>query len=162
MPDPAAGTPVGQDSGMYETVSRGPIVERAAVGRGAAVGLALIIPITIVGAILDRNIDDFEDTGWRVVLAILILVAYGVAGWVAGRIAQAPLTNGALAGIGAFILWIPVRVLIWVVRDEHRGLFSGAEPVLKIGQIFGQLVLATVLGMLGGFLAARRGSRPTE
>jgi hypothetical protein len=150
---------------MYETAARGPLVERAAVVRGAAVGLALIIPITILGAVLDRTIDDFDDTGWRVLLAILILVAYGVSGWVAGRIAHAPWTNGALAGLGAFVLWIPVRILIWVLRDEHRGLFTGAEPVLKLGQIFGQLVLATALGMLGGFLAGRGGpesSVPTE
>ena len=152
--------PVGQDRGMYEAAAGGPLVERAAVVRGAAVGLALIIPITILGAILDRTIDDFEDTGWRVVLAILILVAYGVSGWVAGRLAQAPWTNGALAALGAFVLWIPVRILIWVLRDEHRGLFTGAEPVLKLGQIFGQLVLATALGMLGGFLGGRSGSDP--
>ena len=146
---------------MYEAAAGRP-VDRAAIIRGAAVGLALIIPITIVGAILDRAMDDFEDSGWRVVLAILIAVAYGVAGWVAGRMSRYPLTNGALAGVGAFVIWIPVRILIWLLRDEHRGLVSGSEPVLKLGQIFGQLVLATAIGMAGGFLAERRRPRVPE
>lgn len=137
----------------------GATIDRAAIVRGAAVGLVLIIPITILGAILDRTLDDFEDSGWRVFLAILIAVAYGVAGWVAGRMSRFPLTNGALAGVSAFVVWIPVRILIWVLRDEHRGLVSGSEPVLKLGQVFGQLVLATAIGMLGGFLADWRRPR---
>ena len=143
---------------MYEAAEEGP-VNRTAIVRGAAVGLALIIPITILGAVLDRALDDFEDSGWRVLLAVLIAVAYGVAGWVAGRMSHYPLTNGALAGVCTFVVWIPVRIVIWLLRDEHRGLVSGSEPVLKLGQIFGQLVLATAIGMLGGFIADRRRPR---
>ncbi len=143
---------------MYEAGSEG-AVNRTAIVRGAAVGLALIIPITILGAILDRAVDDFEDSALRVLLAVLITVAYGVAGWVAGRMSRYPLTNGALAGVGAFVVWIPVRILIWLLRDEHRGLVSGSEPVLKLGQVFGQLLLATAIGMLGGFIADRRRPR---
>jgi hypothetical protein len=144
---------------LYDPALGRPLVEWPAVIRGAAVGLVLIIPVTILGAVLDRAIDDFEDSALRVALLVLILAAYFVSGHVAGRLAQAPWTNGALAGLGAFVLWIPVRVVIWLVRDENRGLFTGDEPVLKIGQIFGQLVLATALGMLGGYFGARRGSQ---
>jgi hypothetical protein len=143
---------------MYEASGERP-VDRVAITRGAVVGLALIVPITILGAVLDRLLDDFEDSGWRVLLAILIVVAYGVAGWVAGRMSRYPLTNGALAGVGAFVVWIPVRILIWLLRDEHRGLVSGSEPVFKLGQVFGQLLLATAIGMLGGFIADRRRPR---
>jgi hypothetical protein len=128
-----------------------------AVIRGALLGLALVIPITIVGAVLDRAMDDFEDSGWRVVLALLIALVFVPAGAYAARLARgAPLTNGALAGLGAFVLWLPLRLLIWVTRDDRQGLFSGRDPVFRPGQLFGFLVISTALGMLGGFLASRR------
>src|SRR5918999_598971 len=119
MPDPPPQWSVGQDQGMYEPALGRRIVEPAAVVRGAAAGLALIVPTTIIGALLDRSIDDFDDSAWRAALFVVILAAYFLSGWVAGRIAQTPLSNGALAGLGAFVLWIPVRVVIWLVRDEH-------------------------------------------
>jgi membrane protease YdiL (CAAX protease family) len=135
-------------------------VDCAAVARGALFGLALIIPVTIVGAVLDRRIHDFEDSGWRVLLALLIVVAFVPAGAFAARLARdAPLTNGALAGLGAFLTWVPVRLLIWLTRDDDQGLVSGRDPVLRPGQIFGLLVISTALGMLGGFVAARRQAR---
>ena len=128
-----------------------------AVGRGALLGLALIIPTTIVAAVLDRAIDDFEDSGWRVLLALLVVLAFVPAGAYAARLARdAPLTNGALAGLGAFVLWIPVRVLIWLTRDDNQGLVSGRDPVFRLGQVFGFLVISTALGMLGGAIAMRR------
>lgn len=132
-------------------------VDWPAIVRGALVGVALIIPITIVGAVLDRAVDDFEDSGWRVLLALLIVVAFVPAGAYAARLARAaPLTNGALAGLGAFVAWLPVRVLIWLTRDDNQGLVSGRDPVFRPGQIFGYLVISTALGMLGGSLASRR------
>lgn len=133
-----------------------------AVGRGALLGLALIIPTTIVGAVLDRSIDDFEDSGWRVLLALLVALAFVPAGAYAARLARdAPLTNGALAGLGAFVLWVPVRVLIWLTRDDNQGLVSGRDPVFRPGQVFGFLVISTALGMLGGTVAMRRRERTT-
>ena len=41
-------------------------VDWPAVARGALLGLALIIPVTILGAMLDRSLHNFEDSGWRV------------------------------------------------------------------------------------------------
>jgi hypothetical protein len=132
-------------------------VDWPAVARGALLGLALIIPVTILGAILDRSIDNFEDSGWRVLLALLIVAAFVPAGGYAARLARdAPLTNGALAGLGAFAVWVPVRVLIWLTRDDNQGLVSGRDPVFRLGQVFGFLVISTALGMLGGFIASRR------
>jgi hypothetical protein len=134
-----------------------------AVVRGALLGLALIIPITIIGAVLDRSLDDFEDSGWRILLALLIALAFVPAGAYAARLARAaPLTNGALAGLGAFAVWLPVRLLIWVTRDDDQGLVSGTDPVFRPGQIFGFLVISTALGMLGGYLASRRQARPDD
>ena len=128
-----------------------------AVIRGALLGLALIIPVTIVGALLDRAMDDFEDSGWRVLLALLIALAFVPAGAYAARLARAaPLTNGALAGLGTFLVWLPLRLLIWATRSGDQGLVSGHDPVFRPGQLFGFLVISTALGMLGGFLASRR------
>ena len=69
---------------------------------------------------------------------------------------DAPFTHGTLAGIGALACWIPLRVLIWLVRDEDRGLFGGHDPALRPGQLFGAVAIAAGIGMLGGFLASRR------
>jgi len=132
------------------------VVDRHAVLRGALLGLAVLVAASVVEAILDRNIDTFQDSGWIYPLFVAILVGYGLGGWQAGRLApQAALTNGTLAGVGAFVLWMPVRIGIWLVRDEHRGLFTGHAPALRPGQIVGHLVIAAGLGLLGGFLGAR-------
>ena len=107
---------------MSPDVESRAIVDWPAVARGALLGLALIIPITILDAILDRRIDDFEDSGWRVLIALLIMAAFIPAGAYAARFTpNAPLTNGALAGLGAFAVWIPFRVLIWLTRTTTAG-----------------------------------------
>ena len=139
------------------------VVDRHAVLRGALLGLAVLVAASVVEAILDRNIDTFQDSGWIYPLFVAILVGYGLGGWQAGRLApQAALTNGTLAGVGAFVLWMPVRIGIWLVRDEHRGLFTGHAPALRPGQIVGHLVIAAGLGLLGGYLGARSVRRGTR
>jgi hypothetical protein len=124
--------------------------------RGALVGLAVIVPVTVLRVVLDREVADFDDSGWIYPLFILILLAYGAAGWVAGNARpDSPLAHGALAGLGAFALWIPIRVVIWAVREDGRGLFSGDDAALRPGQVFGQLVIAAAIAMVGALLAAR-------
>jgi membrane protease YdiL (CAAX protease family) len=101
--------------------------------------------------------DDFADSGWRVLLALLIALAFVPTGAYAAHLARAaPLTNGALAGLGAFLVWLPLRLLIWVTRNGDQGLVAGHDPVFRPGQLFGFLVISTALGMLGGFVASRR------
>ena len=132
------------------------IVDWRAVGRGALLGLLVLVAASVVEALLDRNIDTFRDSGWIYPLFVAILFGYALGGWQAGRLVpDAALTNGLLAGVGAFVLWVPVRIVIWLVRDENRGLFSGHSPALRPGQILGHLVIAAALGMLGGWLGAR-------
>jgi hypothetical protein len=132
------------------------IVDWRAVGRGALLGLLVLVATSVVEALLDRNIDTFRDSGWIYPLFVAILFGYALGGWQAGRLVpDAALTNGLLAGIGAFALWIPVRIVIWLVRDENRGLFSGHSAALRPGQILGHLVIAAALGTLGGWLGAR-------
>jgi hypothetical protein len=138
-------------------------IDWRAVARGALLGLGLIIPTTIVSAVLDRSIDDFEDSGWRVLLALLVVAAFVPAGAYAARLARdAPLANGALAGLGAFVAWLPLRVIIWLTRDDNQGLVSGRDPVFRLGQVFGFLVISTAFGMLGGFLASHRRERTPD
>jgi hypothetical protein len=139
------------------------IVDRRAVARGTAVGTALIVVITVAGAIIDRSVDDFDDTGWPVTIFLAILVAYTIAGWWAGRATTAgPLTTGALAGLGAFVVWVPLRVLIWAVRDDSRGLFTGDDAVFSLGGVFANLVFAATLGMVGALIGARQMAREVE
>ena len=133
-----------------------PIVDLRALVPGALTGLIVLVAASVLDAILDRNLDDYDDSGWRYALFVVILAGYFAAGYVAGKRAPgAALTNGALAGTLTFVLWVPVRILIWVARDEHEALFTGSDPVFKPGQIFGHLVIASALGMLGGVIAAR-------
>jgi hypothetical protein len=132
------------------------VVDWRTVALGALAGLAILVAASIIDAILDRSLDDYDDSGWRYVLFVAVLVGYIVAGVLAGRRAPpAALTNGALAGTFTFVLWVPVRALIWVARDEHEALFTGSDPVFKPGQLFGHLVIASALGMLGGLIGAR-------
>jgi hypothetical protein len=140
--------------------AEGPLVDAHAAFRGALVGLAVLVVVSVVQAILDHNLDDLKDTGWVYPLFVGILLGYALAGFSAGRDApDGALTNGTIAGVGAFVLWIPVRIVIWLVRDEHKGLFTGHSPALRPGQLFGQLVLAAGVGMLGGYLASRSAAR---
>jgi hypothetical protein len=138
----------------------GAVVHWPAVLRGALLGLCVLAAASIVEAILDSNLDDFKNTGWIYPLFVAILFGYALGGWHAGQSApDAPLTNGTLAGVGAFVLWVPVRIVIWLVRDEHKGLFTGPSPALRPGQLFGQVVIAAGLGMLGGFIGPRSAAR---
>jgi hypothetical protein len=137
-----------------------PVINWIAVFRGATAGLFFLVLASVLDAILDRNIDDFSNSGWIYPLFILILFGYTLGGFGAGRLVpEAALSNGLLAGIGAFVLWIPVRIVIWLLRDENRGLFTGHSPALRPPQLFGQLLIAAALGMFGGYLGARSASR---
>ena len=151
------GTPAGTPAGPADGI----VVWRA-IARGAAVALALLVALSVAEAIVDRNVTDFNDTGWIYPFFVGVLASYAVGGWVAGRTApDSALSNGALAGLFGFVLWIPVRIVIWAVRDEHKGLFTGHAPVLRPGQIFGHLLIAAALGMLGGWIGGRVHRRST-
>jgi hypothetical protein len=148
--DPASGQPQRAPSG-----ADGIHLDWRVVLRGALVGLAVIVPVTVVRVVLDREIADFDDSGWIYPLFVLILVGYWAAGWVAGRARpDAPLAHGALAGVGVLVLWIPIRVVIWAVREDERGLVSGKHAALRPGQVFGALVIATTFAMFGAVVAA--------
>lgn len=132
------------------------VVAWADVRTGAIAGLALLALATIAIAVADNQMDDFDGSALERMLLLPLFVAYAVAGAVGSRDGRsAPLTNGALAAIGALVLWIPLRVVMWVVRDTDRSLVGGDDPVFSIGAIFGQLVIASVFGMLGALARQR-------
>ena len=131
-------------------------VDGRAVLRGAAVGLAVIVPVTIVRAVVERHTTDFSTSAWVYPLSLLILLAYGLAGAAAGRAARvSPPLQGAVAGVGAVAVWVPVRVVIWAVREGDRSLVTGDRAALPPGQVFGALALAALVGAAGALLAAR-------
>ena len=139
------------------------VIDRHAITRGAAIGLLLFVPISALRVLIDRNVSDFDHSGWRTLFAFALITVYGIAGFIAARIAvDAPYSNGIVGAIGAFVLWIPIRILIWAVRDSDQGLFSGHSPVFTPAGIFGQLVLAAALGAIGGVIAQRRARVDSE
>lgn len=145
------------------TATRGHIVWPAVLA-GAGLGLVVLIVVATARAVLDRRITDFDESGWTLPLFVVLIAGYFAAGWVAQRraaaagVPDAPFTHGTLAGIGAFVAWIPLRIAIWLVRDEHRALVGGGDAALRPGQVFGALVIAAGLGLIGGFVAARVGA----
>lgn len=137
------------------------ILSWPSITRGALAGLAIVVVAAIARAVLNHQMDDFKKSIWVYLLFVLVLVGYFVAGYVAGRARpDTPLANGALAGLGAVVLWIPIRVVIWAVREDGHALLKGNQAILRPGQIFGALVISTALGMVGALIAARR-SRAT-
>lgn len=138
------------------------VIDRHAVARGAAVGLLLFVPISALRVLVDRNVSDFDHSGWAPLFAVAIFVVYAVTGWVAARIADdAPYSNGIVAAIGALVLWLPIRALIWAVRESDQHLFGGTNPVFTPARILGQLVFAAALGAIGGVIASRRARSTT-
>lgn len=138
----------------------GRTLQARAIGRGALLGLVVIVPVAVISALADRVVDDFESSGWAPLFALAIIVAYLVAGVGAGRVAlDAPMANGALAGLGALALWLPLRILIWALRDPSNELFTGTDPVFSASRLLGQAALAAGLGALGAVFAARRIAR---
>jgi hypothetical protein len=136
----------------------GPLLDPRAIARGASIGLAIIVPVTVVGAILERTLDDpcGADSHWIALLVIGLFAAYVIAGFAAGSAAPGgALSNGSLAGLGAFVLWIPVRLFIYAIRGD---VAHCSHHIFTAGQIFGQLLFATAFGMLGGFFGGRRAS----
>ena len=139
------------------------VIDRHAVARGAAIGLLMFVPISALRVLIDRNVDDFDHSGWAPLFALAIFAVYAIAGFVAARIAtDAPYSNGIVAAIGALVLWLPIRTVIWAIRDSSQSLFGGTHPVFTPGRILGQVVFAAALGAIGGVVAARRSARRTS
>jgi hypothetical protein len=130
-------------------VSRAATLERGPLVRATAIGLATIVPISVVVEILDHNVDDFDSSAWMWPPVIALLAAYAMTGAVAARGARgAALTHGALAALGAFGGFLVVRVGVPVVQGDDLGF--GVRNVVV------NALLAIGFGMLGASFAERQ------
>ena len=133
-----------------------------AIGRGALLGLAVIAPVSLADAVLSA-VDGFDEETWVFLLFIVILGAFFLAGFQAARAAhEAPYTHGALGGLGAFALWLPLRVVTRAVIGERvlgrpgDGAFEIAVALLTVA------LLAMSFGILGGLASSRGSTSPSR
>jgi hypothetical protein len=137
-------------------------LDMAAIGRGALLGLAVVAPASLADLALSEAAD--IDEGWLVfTLFAAILAAFFLAGYKAARSAEgSPYTHGALAGLAAFALWLPLRVATRALVGEQL-LGREGDATLKIVEALVTAGLfATSFGIIGGFVAAMRNRRQAE
>ncbi|MET0885940.1 MAG: hypothetical protein ABWX92_05760, partial [Mycetocola sp.] len=116
-----------------------------ALVRGIAVGLVVIVPVSVVVEVLERNVDDLDGSPWLFIPFVAIIAAYVLAGrWAAMAAPDAPLRHAALAALGAFAGWMVVRVLVPVVQGNDLDI--GARAVVF------NAMFAVAFGVLGGAL----------
>ena len=81
------------------------IVDARAIAIGALVTLAIAVPAAILAQVLDEAGSVDDDSTWLMALFAVILAGMVAGGYVAGtRRPDAPLTNSALAALGAYLL----------------------------------------------------------
>jgi hypothetical protein len=127
------------------------LVEPSAVLVGALVALAVAVPAALLAQTLDEAGSVDDDSGWLLVLFVVILAGMAAGGYVAAyNRPDAPLTNSALAALTAYL----VVQGIGAVR-----LVLAGEPVTWVAIPFFAL-LSSASGMTGGLIADRRARRP--
>lgn len=127
------------------------LVHPRAVAVGAGVALAICVPAAILAQVLDEagRVDD--DSSWLLVLFGVILVGMGIGGFVAAeRRLDAPLTNGAVAALAAYLLVQTIGAI--------RLLASGDDVTWVAIPFFA--LLSAAAGMTGGLVADHRARRP--
>ncbi len=118
-----------------------------AVAAGAGVALAVAVPTIVVSSLV--GIDSESDL---VFIAFLVyLVGQGLGGWQAARRQpDAPLSNGAMAALAAYVAIGVVASIIRITRGDRL------DPESLILNAF----LAASAGIFGGLVAAWR--RPPD
>jgi hypothetical protein len=126
------------------------VIDLTALRRGIVGGLVLIVPISLIVALVHDDDRHSDYGGWLFVAFVAILFAYATAGYGAARSRpDAPLAHGMLAGLGAFLVWLLVRLAVPLARGERLGF--GIVAVVT------NALFAVALGALGGRFAARHG-----
>lgn len=125
-------------------------LDARAVARGAAVALAVAVPVQVLAAAVT---DDDSRSGWTPLLVLLI-----VGGLVAGAAVAArcqdrgtPLTHGIVTALGAYVSVQLVLALAKLLRDED----------IRWGRIVTSLTLSLVAGIAGGMIGAAARRRAT-
>jgi hypothetical protein len=125
------------------------VIDLTALRRGIVGGLVVIVPVSLVVALVSHHRRSGYG-GWLFIAFVAILYAYATAGYGAARTRpDAPLAHGMLAGLGAFLAWLLVRLAVPLVRGDRLGF--------GIVAVATNALFAVALGALGGLLAARRG-----
>jgi hypothetical protein len=112
-----------------------------AIALGAAIVLAVGVPIAVIGALA---VDDGSNIVF--LLAVPVLAAFVAGGWYAAR--QEPrsaLVVGAAAAVAGFAIAQVVSIALQVVQDED----------VNAGAVVGNALLAAACGLLGGAVARR-------
>lgn len=119
-------------------------IDWRAVAIGAGAALVLAFPAALIGAIVVD--DESNNTVWLFFLLIMAGVVAG--GFVAGsKRPDSPLTHGALAGAGGYLVAQVGTILVRVI--------DGAELRSPVVYVFNTLLMAS-LGVVGGIVAERR------
>ena len=127
------------------------LIHPRAVAVGAGVALAICVPAAILAQILDDAGSVDDDSGWLLVLFGVILVGMGLGGYAAAvRRLDAPLTNGAVAALAAYLLVQTIGAI--------RLLLSGDDVTWVAIPFFA--LLSSAAGMAGGLLADHRARNP--
>jgi len=129
----------------------GDLVSGRAVAVGAGVALAICVPAAILAQVLDDAGSVDDDSSWLLVLFAVILLGMGLGGHAAAaRRLDAPLTNGAVAALAAYLLVQGIGA----VR-----LLAAGDDVTWVAIPFFALLSASA-GMAGGLVADHRARRP--
>lgn len=125
----------------------GPLVDPRAVAAGAGIALAICVPAAILAQVLDDAGTASSGSAWLVVLSGVIVAGMGIGGFAAGRRRlDAPLSNGALAALAAYLLVQAVGAV--------RLLASGDDVTWAAIPFFALLSIAA--GVTGALVADRR------
>lgn len=122
---------------------------RAAIGSGAATTLAIAVPATLLAQVLDR--ENRAGSGTVVGVFVVILVAFGVGGFVAARRAPSKATSASAgAAVIAFAVVQGIALIRLLAQDEP--IAWAAIPVFAL--------IVTAVALAGGLAASRRANAP--
>jgi hypothetical protein len=113
-----------------------------AVATGALVAIVIAVPAATVGT---SAIED--GSGGAIAFGLVALIGFLAGGWVAGwRQPDAPLANAAAAAFAGFAVAQAVALAVQASSDD----------AISVASIVVNALLATSVGLAGGWLADRR------
>jgi len=124
-----------------------PTIDVPALVKGAAVAIAVCLPVALVSEIV---VDRDDPSGWAIPLYLGVLVGFVLAGAVASREATAaPLVTGALAALAGFAVIQGIGIVVRLVGDDD----------VMIATVVFSGLLAYGCGLTGAVVGERRRAR---
>ncbi len=118
---------------------------------GMGVALAICVPAALLAQLLDRADRVDDNSSVLLALFVVILAGMGAGGYVAARRRpDAPLSNGAVAALGAYLLVQTIGAMRLLARGDE---------VTWVAIPFFALLAATA-GVAGGLVADHRTRNP--